>query len=492
MTPPPAPAAKGPSPAGAPSRSATTAELPVAIIGGGIAGLATAYELAWRGVGCVVLDRATAPGGVIRTETLDGFIIDTGPDALLALKPAAIALCRELGLGDRLLPTLRPRQAFIVRSGVLHPLPEASVLGIPTHVWPLVTTGLFSWRGKARMAMDLVLPRRPPARSEDDDESIAAFIRRRFGQEAVDYLAEPLLAGIHSGRVDRLSVRALFPRLVEAEATSRSLILAFRRVHARPSPDGIFRSLPGGLGEMVDALVQALPPRTWRGGTAVVGVDRRPGGGYTLALESGEALVARSVVLATPAYVTARLVAGLDPVLAGLCDAIPYASSVTVALGYRRADIAHPLRGSGFVVPAKERQLHVMAGSWVSSKWPHRAPEGFVLLRAFLGGARNPELLARDDADLVRLAHDQMARIHGICGEPVVTRLARWERANAQHEVGHPARIRRIEARLADLPGLFVTGSAYRGTGITDCVADGRATAGEVARFVGAVSGDGS
>jgi oxygen-dependent protoporphyrinogen oxidase len=487
----PAPAATGLSPAGTPTAPAAPVELPVAVVGGGIAGLATAYELARRGVGCVVLDRAAAPGGVIRTETLDGFIIDTGPDALLALKPAAVALCRELGLGDRLLPTLRPRQAFIVRSGVLHALPEASVLGIPTRVWPLATTGLFSWRGKARMAMDLVLPRRPPTRSEDDDESIAAFIRRRFGQEAVDYLAEPLLAGIHSGRVDRLSMRALFPRLVEAEAASRSLILAFRRMHARPSPDGIFRSLPGGLGEMVDTLVRALPQGTWRGGTAVASVDRRPGGGYALALETGEIVAARSVVLATPAYVTARLVANLDPLLAALCDAIPYASSVTVALGYRRADVAHPLRGSGFVVPARERQLHLMAGSWVSSKWPHRAPEGFVLLRAFLGGARNPELLGRDDGDLVRLAHEEMARIHGIHGEPVVTRLARWERANAQHEVGHPARIRRIEARLADLPGLFVTGSAYRGTGITDCVADGRATAEQVARFVGAGSGAG-
>lgn len=491
MSLPTAPAAMGTPRIPAPAPDGPPSEWPVAIAGGGIAGLATAYELGRRGVRCVVLDRAPAPGGVIRTETVDGFVIDTGPDALLALKPAALVLCRELGLGDRLLPTLIPRQAFIVRGGVLHALPEASVLGVPTRFWPFVTTGLFSWRGKARMAMDLVLPRRPAAGTEDDDESIAAFIRRRFGQEAVDYLAEPLLAGIHSGSVDRLSMRALFPRLVEAEAARRSLILAFRKMHARPSPDGIFRSLPGGLGEMVDALVRTLPPGTWRGGAGVVRVGRRPGGGYALELETGEVVAARSVVLATPAYVTARLVADLDPALAGLCAAIPYASSVTVALAYRRSDVAHPLRGSGFVVPARERQIRLMAGSWVSSKWPHRAPEGFVLLRAFLGGARNPELLSWEDGELLRLAHQEMARLHGISAEPVVARLARWERANAQHEVGHPGRIRRIEARLAELPGLFVTGSAYRGTGITDCVADGRATGEQVARLVGAASQEG-
>jgi protoporphyrinogen/coproporphyrinogen III oxidase len=449
----------------------------ILVIGGGIAGLAAAYEVVRRGKRPLVLEAGPRPGGVILTERVDDFTIDAGPDSLLAQKAGAVELCRELHLGDRLQTTLEPRKAYVLRAGRLHPLPEASVMGIPTRFLPLVTTGLFSPVGKARMALDLLLPRS----RRNGDESIAAFMRRRFGEEAVRYLAQPLLAGIHSGDVERLSMRALFPRLVDAEARYRSLILAFRAMKAGPSKDGIFRSLPGGIGELLDTVVAALPAGTVRTGAKVRALARHEAGHYEARLGDGAGVSAPRVIVAAPAYAAAEFLASLDPALAARCAEVPYASSVTVALAYRREQIAHPLEGSGFVVPASERQVRLMAGSFVSSKWPGRAPEGYALLRAFIGGARNPELLARDDEDLVALAHEDFAALLGITGTPHFTRLYRWERANAQHEVGHLARLAEIERRLEAWPGLFLTGSAYRGTGITDCVADGRRVGAEAA-----------
>src|SRR6476646_4146722 len=228
----------------------------VAIVGGGISGLAAAYELSRRHVPFVVLERAPRAGGVIFSEDVDGFTIDGGPDSLLIHKLEAIALCREIGLGDRLVSTKLPRIAYIQRGGRLHALPAASVLGIPTRVGPFVTTTLFSWAGKLRMGAELFVPRR----RDEADESIGAFMTRRFGQEATTYLAEPLLAGIHAGDVDRLSVRALFPRFAEEEAKYGSLLRAFRRQLSRqPSPDGAFKSLPGGQRETVRALIATLP-----------------------------------------------------------------------------------------------------------------------------------------------------------------------------------------------------------------------------------------
>jgi oxygen-dependent protoporphyrinogen oxidase len=482
------PVVTGSSGAAASDRAGAGPGARVVIVGAGIAGLAAAYELTRRGVGSLVLDAGHRPGGVILTERIDGFLIDAGPDSLLAQKPAALDLCRELGLGERVMPTRPPRRAFILRRGRFHPLPEASVLGIPTRFMPLATTGLFTLAGKARMGLDLILPRRTTTGDPDDDESIGAFMRRRFGDEVVRYLAQPLLAGIHSGDVERLSMRALFPRLIDAEARHRSLILAFRRMQgsqAGSASDGIFRSLPGGIGELADCLVAALPAGTVRAGAPVRSIEATPGG-YRLILDGHPPVAAHAVIVTTPAHAAARLFAAIDARLAARCAEVPYVSSATAALGYRRDQVAHPLAGSGFVVPKVEADVRLMAGSWVSSKWPGRAPEGYVLLRAFLGGARDPDLMSWEDGDLAALARTEMARLHGISGDPSLVRLYRWERANAQHEVGHLARMAEIDRRLVDHPGLFVTGSGFRGTGVTDCVADARIVAGRVADAIGA------
>lgn len=448
------------------------------IVGGGIAGLATAYELARRGVRFRLFERADRVGGVILTERVGDFTFDAGPDALLVQKPAGVALCHELGLGPRLFPTSLPRAAFILRGGHLHPLPEGSVLGIPRNVGALAATRLFSIAGKARMAAELLVP---PLRNGGGDESIASFIGRRFGSEAVTYLAEPLLAGIHAGDVRRLSMRALFPRFLEAERQHGSVLRAFRQIRQPKSSTGAFMSLPEGLAEIVEALTRVLPSGAVVLRAPVCEVARP--GDYEVRLESGEAVSARAVVLAAPAFVAGSLVARLDADLARLCGAIPYASSATVTVAYPRAAVAHPLLGSGFVVPRVEKTT-IMAGSWISSKWRQRAPEGSVLLRAFVGGARDPAAVARGDEDVTAAALAEMGHLLGVRGEPLFTRLHRWERANAQHEVGHLDVVGGIDRRLARLPGLFVTGSGFRGVGVPDCIADGRATGRQVAEWM--------
>jgi oxygen-dependent protoporphyrinogen oxidase len=453
----------------------------VAIVGGGIAGLAAAYELGRRGVSVQVLEASARPGGVITTERIDGWVIDGGPDAMLVQKPAAVALCRELGLGDRLISTLTPRTAYVLRDGRLHPLAEGSYLGFPLRFGVLARSSLFTAGGKLRLASELLVP----GSRGDEDESIGAFVRRRFGEEAVDYLAEPLLAGIHAGDVDRLSMRALFPRLLEAERQSGSVLRAFRALHVTPSAQSAFISLPGGTGELVDALVATMP--------GVVRVHarvteiRRAG---SLILESSAGrLEARAVILAVPAYVVGSLLRAFDTALAAFCDAVPYASTATVALGYRRDQVAHPMRGSGFVVPRVERSS-LLAGTWVTSKWPRRAPEGHVLLRAFLGGGRDPQRLDDSDDELIETARGELGELLGISGDPLIVRLFRWTRQSPQYEVGHLQRVAAIEDHLASLPGVFLTGSGFRAIGIPDCIADGRATAVRAAAYLSARHAD--
>jgi oxygen-dependent protoporphyrinogen oxidase len=450
------------------------------IVGGGIAGLATAYALHRKEVPFVLLEAGPRAGGVVLSEEIDGYVIDSGPDALLVQKPDAIALCQELGLGDRLISTTPPRLAFVQRDGQLHRLSPFSVLGIPTRLAPFLSTRLFSVPGKLRMGAELFVK----PKGDDADESIGAFMTRRFGAEATTYLAEPLLAGIHAGDVDRLSVRALFPRFTEAEKKYGSLIKAFRRQAAGPvSMDGPFRSLPGGLSEMVRALVAALPAESIRLHTPVRRVLFDPPHAFRVETESGEAVRARAVVIATPAYVTSRIVRDVDRELGRLCGEVPYASTATIALAFRRDQVRHPLNGSGFVVPRVEN-TGILAASWLSSKWPHRAPPGRVLLRTFVGGSRDPEALERSDAELVAVSMKALRPLLGIEGEPVLTRIYRWTRASAQHEVGHLVRLGAIERALTRHSGLFITGSGFRGVGIPDCVADGRATASQVSKWL--------
>lgn len=452
----------------------------VAIVGGGIAGLAAAHALAKRGIPFVLVEAGPGFGGVIRTERCGGFLLEGGPDSILAQKPEGIALCRELGLGDRLVPTNPDRRAvFVLHRRRLHPLPEGMMLAVPTRIVPFLRSGLFSWPGKLRMGLDLVIP----ATATNGDESIASFLRRRFGREAVERVGEPLLAGIHAGDPERLSIRATFPRFAELEARHGSLV---RGMWAAPRPapgagtaPSAFYSLAGGLVELVDALVKRLGAGQLVQDAAVTSLARK-GRGYRLGLAGGEGVEARAVIVAAPAPRIAPVLAPIAPEAAKALLAIPFASSATVLLGFRREDVAHPLDGYGVVVPRTEG-LRTGACSFFSTKFPGRAPEGHVLLRAFLGGARDPGVLALSDDELVDLARREMGPVLGLRGAPAMARVFRWPGATPQLEVGHLDRMAEVERSLAEAPGLFLTGAGIRSTGIPDAVADATRAATAVA-----------
>ena len=463
------------------------------VVGGGITGLAAAHhalELARErriALELTLVEARERLGGTIATERAGGFLIEAGPDSFLSEKPWALALCRRLGLEDRLARTDdRYRKVFVWHAGRLHPLPDGWELLAPTRLAPFLSSRLFSWPGKLRMAFDLVLPR-----GIADDESLGAFVRRRLGREALERVAQPLVAGIYTADPDDLSLTATMPRFAELERRERSIILALWRAGRRTEQAGtsgarwsLFVTLTDGMEELVAALATRLQPGTVLLKQRVAGVERR-GDRWRVATAEGADLDADRVIVATESHAAARMLRYVDPTLATLLAEIPYASSATVTLGYRRADVAHPLDGFGFVVPHAEKRA-LLACTFSSVKYAGRAPEGDVLLRAFVGGALNEAVLALDDASLVMRARAELREALGITAAPALARVFRWPKAMPQYHVGHLARVETIERRAGALPGLDLAGGAYRGVGIADCVRSGEAAA-ERALGAGAV-----
>ncbi|HWN12880.1 MAG TPA: protoporphyrinogen oxidase [Candidatus Dormibacteraeota bacterium] len=456
------------------------------VVGAGISGLAAAHRAVERAreqgrpLELTVLEGADRVGGTIQTEQRDGFLVECGPDSFLSEKPWALALCQRIGLEERLMRTDdRFRRTFVVWGGRLHPLPEGFQLLAPTRLAPLLASGLFSWPGKLRMACDLVLPR-----GGDPDESLGAFVRRRLGREALERVAQPLVAGIYTADPDELSLSATMPRFAEMERRERSVILALWRA-ARKGPAqhagtsgarwSLFVTLARGMDELVQALAARLPAGAVRLKERVTGVAREDGR-WRIATASGVAYEADTLVLASEAHQAARMLRYVDPAVAHLLEGIPHASSATVSLAYRRADVRHPIDGFGFVVPHAERRP-IIACTFSSVKYAGRAPDGHVLLRVFLGGALNEGVLQGDDATLVRTAREQIGPLLGVTAEPELARVARHARAMPQYHVGHAARAAAIEQAVSRHPGLRLVGGAYRGVGIADCVRSGEEAA---------------
>jgi oxygen-dependent protoporphyrinogen oxidase len=450
----------------------------VVVIGGGITGLTAAWEIAKRGLTPLVLERSLRVGGLLLTERSGGFVIEAGPDSVLAQKPAALDLCRELGLADRLIETRPPGGAFVLRGRRLYPLPSPSVLGLPLTWRALASYDLLPWSARLRMAAEPLVPRRAAL----DDESVGSFFRRRFGGATVDLIAQPLLGGIHAGDVERLSMASLFPRLLEAEREHGSVLRGWRRLGGRSSSGSAFRALRGGMDELAAALAARLGDavRTKASATRLDAID----GGWRVVVDKGETVTARAVIIAAPASEAARLLSNVDREAADLCAEVPYVSTVSIALAYPRTAIAHPLDGTGFVVARRHSPVRVTACTWVSSKWEARAPQDFVLLRAFAGGAHDPGVVDLSDDELSAIAQRDLGDVLGISGAPSLSRVYRWRDAGAQHTVGQRARVEKIERRLAAHPGIVVAGSGFRAVGIPDCVADARAAAAKAAAMV--------
>lgn len=448
----------------------------IVIIGGGISGLAAAYELTARNIPFTLFEASDHLGGLIRTEHESGFTIEAGADSMLVQKRAALDLCDELGLSRHLLSMRQPRTAFVLDAGQLHPLPAGSLLGIPSSWRSLASYTLLPPLSRARLAFEPFIP----TQNAGGDESIAGFFSRRFGSATVDRLAQPLLGGIHAGDVHALSVRALFPRLVEAERSDGVLRWARRTAKARTA-EGAFRSLPGGMSDLVHAIEKRIPAGAVRLGEAV---RRLESADHAWSLTTDTSTVsARAVILACPASVAGSLLAPIDREAADLCAAVRYVSTVSVALAWPRAAVGHPLEGSGFVVVRATNTLRITACTWVSSKWDHRAPAGHVLLRAYVGGAHDPEAVDLGDDEMIDVVVRELSAILSIAVPPELARVFRWKQAGAQHTIGHTARIGELERVLSRHQGLFVTGSGFRSIGIPDCIADGRAVAAEAGAF---------
>ena len=442
----------------------------ITIIGGGIAGLATAFYLEKRAreegreIQYTLLESSDRWGGKIATESVDGFLIEGGPDLLLTQKPAGVQLCKDLGLADRLIPTNNDRQrTFLVRNGELVAFPEDFSL-VPSKFWPLVTSPLFSFCGKVRMGLEVFIPRS----RDEGDESLASFIGRRLGKEAVK-IGGAMLAGIHSADAERLSMRCAFPMYVAMEQRYGSLIKGVRAMRKAPAGyPAMFQTLIGGLGEMVDALVARLDGDLRRG--VAVGAVRKVDGGFEVVAGDG-VIETDAVVMATPAYVSADLVADFAPDLSLMLRGIRYVSTATVSLAYRKEDVEgqHDFEGFGFLSPKHEGR-RITACTWVSTKLNFRAPDDGVLVRTFVGGTGREDLVDLDDEALVAQSREELEDLMGVTADPVFVRIFRWKRGRPQFDVGHLDRMAEMEHLAGQVGGLFLTGSAYRGSAIPDCI----------------------
>jgi oxygen-dependent protoporphyrinogen oxidase len=471
----------------------------VVIVGGGITGLAAAHALQSRAASsgvpltCTLIEADARCGGKILTHRVNDFVIEAGPDSFLSQKPWALDLCRELGLSDQLINTNETREkAFVYSRGRLRPLPDGLVVIVPAKLGPFLRSGLLSWAGIMRMGLDFVISKGPTTQ----DESLAAFFRRRFGTEAFERLIEPLMAGIYAGDAEDMSIRATFPRFVELEQQHGSLLRGMLAASAPKSLNGdgqprrtTFVTLQGGLSILVDAL---LPRITTSGvkvlyGQRVTAIRARSmrsvSSPYELLLENGSPVPADAVILATPAFASAALVRSLSPEASALLAAIPYASTATVSLAYHTTDLGPMVRGFGFVVPRVERR-DLLAATWTSLKWPHRGPTSHTLVRCYVGGVGREAMAYADDSSMIRRVRDELQAIAGITHEPVYAEVNRWERGMPQYQVGHLQRLDKIHSQLQSYRGLYLTGSAYRGIGIPDCIRDGTETAERVLREV--------
>lgn len=452
------------------------------IVGGGITGLAAAYALRREAPDAeiVVLERDQRLGGKIRTERIDGFVVEGGPDSFLTSKPGGLDLCRALGLEDDLEGTKpAPRRSFVLRQGRLFEMPQGLSGLVPSRLAPLFRSNLFSFSGKIRLAMEAIVPPRRDAA----DESLSSFMRRRFGREGYERLIEPLMSGIYGGNGDQLSLQATFPQLGAMEQRSGSLIRGIRsaRVPSTGRPKPGFVTPIHGMAAIVEALEASLHPINIRRGASVEAI-RQAGGTYEVELDSGDTVTADAVIVAAPAYAAARFLARLDPEMAAVLDAIPYASTATISLAYAPGTIPE-LEGYGYVVPRAEGRP-VLACTWTSSKFANRAPDGHTLLRAFVGRAGRKEILSQPDEALLATVRGELREVLNIHAEPLWDRIFRWPNAMPQYTVGHPARLQAIDDRLADHPGLFLAGSAYRGVGIPDCISSGERAATAAAAYL--------
>lgn len=462
----------------------------IIIIGGGIAGLSAAYYAAKKipDAQITLIEASEHWGGKINTDRVnfddgaDAFIIEGGPDTFLATKPWGVALCTELGLADRLHGTNpHKKNTYVLNKGRLLPLPDGLAMMIPTNVQAILKSGLVSWVSKARMGLDFVIP----TKTTSEDESLGTFVSRRLGREAYENLIEPLMSGIYAGDGDQLSLASTFPYLRDLEVKYGSLARGALQMRKQSNGKAVqgsrsaFLTPTTGLAEIVEALVESIKWKVdLRLTTRVDSVNHltpdalRPAqdSAWHLTLHNGETLTADGIILATPAYITGQLLASFDPKLASVLESIGYASTATVSLAYRQSDLPRDLDGYGYVIPRREGRK-ALACTWTSTKFPHRAPEGYALIRVFVG--RGGQDVPRNENELLDLAKEELRLTLGIHAEPLLQRVFMFDKAMPQYNLGHPEKLKQIDCALEKHPGLALAGNGYRGIGIPDCIHSG-------------------
>ena len=462
----------------------------VVIVGGGISGLAAAYylerfaEKESLDLAIQLFEADQRLGGVIETERHGDFLLEAGPDSFLTTKPAAVELCRELGLAGELIGSNdERRKTYVLQGGKLRELPDGLMFVVPTRIWPVFRGDLLSLSGKLRLAL---APFLPPIERKADDRPVSDFIRKRFGSEVLERLAEPLLAAVYGADVDALSTRAVLPQLLAVEEKYGNLWRGLSHARTQRAKENsksqpIFMTLRNGLGELVERLQKSLKHTELLAGREVHSIQKDTTGFrvvHSVGIESAQA-----VVVSTPASTAARLLEPFDSALAAKLAGIRYHSSVIVALGYEREKLGQAPAGFGFVVPRTEGK-NLTACTWVSTKFLFRSgPDGF-LLRCFLGESRNPGLLGRSDEEILATTLRELREIVGIQASPSFSRISRWEKRMPQYGIGHLKLVAEIEGALKSHPGLSLAGNGYRGIGIPDCIQSGRASAQAVIEYL--------
>jgi len=463
----------------------------VAIIGGGISGLSAAFHLekaraAGSDLTYTLFESSKRLGGSMHSTRVDGCLVEAGPDSFLTEKPWALTLCKELGIDDQVIGSNdAKRRTYIVVKNRLIAMPDGLMFMVPTKLVPTALTPLFSWSTKVRMARELMHPPRPM----QDDETVGELVERHFGAEVVDRLADPLLSGVYGGDANKLSARAVLPRFVEMEekygSLSRAMLAAHNKMKAlasKQSPRPLFSSLRDGMQQLVDALTARLEHTALRMNTRVRGIYRDDDQ-WRVAIDMGHDDIFDAVIVATPANVAGALLEGVDRDLAEDLLGITYSSSVTVTLGYHMDQLRLMPPGFGFLVPRSEGR-RMLACTFVHNKFPHRAPADKGIVRCFLGGARDENVLSLTDDEIVATVRRELKEIVKLDGRPMFERIYRWRGAMAQYESGHLARVQRIELRTKAIPGLELAGNAYHGIGVPDCIREGTNAANAVVQML--------
>jgi len=460
----------------------TAKKYSVAIIGGGITGLAAAFYLmkdAGETFDFTLFEQSERLGGKIQTVKRNGFIVERGPDSIVARKPAGVSFIKDVGL-DKDLVGNSAGQSYVWHRDELHPIPGGAIMGIPTEIGPFINSKLFSIKGKARAAFDLVLPRQS---RKNQDMSLGYFFRKRLGDEVVENLIEPLLTGIYSGDIDELSLMATFPQFFEVEQKHRSLILGMKKMRPKKTPAkpaSAFVTLRNGLESLVTKVEELLPASSIRKRTAVEKIKRRQDG-YELLLESGEKQYFDAIVITSPHTSVRHMLR--DYAFVHVLKDYPVTSVANVAMAFEEEQVKFDYDGTGFVV-SRNTDVTITACTWTNRKWPHTTPKGKVLLRGYVGRPGQTDIVDAEDEEMTKVVLQDLKKMMSIEGKPLFHIITRWKHAMPQYTVGHKFRIDALKSNLeADLPGVYLAGSSFEGVGIPDCIQQAKQAVEKVKAF---------